>query len=460
MALQLSTVIIWALVISLALIFIIMLFGGTTAMQNTILGKIYRALFEQNKASQKGQPAKKPQQKENIFIRLKVYILDTKNHVIQTFYLLISAGMIIGWMIYIVPIVQLKPNGTIHNILCGLFSFASVGIFFILSFSDPGFITKQNVSKYMKTFKYDNIIFSQVKTCPVCKIERPPRSKHCSICNQCVSKIDHHCPWFNVCIGELNYRWFLLFLFINGVGSSYIGVLSTSILLKAIQEIKKSIRQKYYRGLEVAISKMTIFTQLAKWNPWIIMLAIYGAFMAVLVFGFFISHLATYGMRNVTTNESFKKDDIKKRKKSAKHVIQCTDKSHWHNNLKSYNKKQLEQDMQIVIKNAYSKGILKNIWEVIYPLSIRPENNNNNQKVNEKNEEGKMDKGYKHVDMNGNQLIGHTLFENIKQMEAEEYVKEMNLKQKMKVDKKQKQEKATPQQIAIENKFKGKKRKK
>ena len=48
--------------------------------------------------------------------------------------------------------------------------------------------------------------------CVTCQIRKPLRSKHCKICDVCISRFDHHCPWTMNCIGSGNHIFFIKYL--------------------------------------------------------------------------------------------------------------------------------------------------------------------------------------------------------------------------------------------------------
>ncbi|XP_058126004.1 palmitoyltransferase ZDHHC15 [Anopheles ziemanni] len=53
---------------------------------------------------------------------------------------------------------------------------------------------------------------ASVRFCEKCRLVKPDRAHHCSVCGVCVLKLDHHCPWVNNCINFTNYKYFILFL--------------------------------------------------------------------------------------------------------------------------------------------------------------------------------------------------------------------------------------------------------
>lgn len=249
-------------------------------------------------------------------------------------------------------------------------------LFLLTSFSDPGVVKAGSVSQYLSAYPYDNIIYSE-KKCPTCKIPKPARSKHCSICDQCVARFDHHCGWMNNCIGEKNTRYFMAFLFWHFLLCLYGTVAIGLIMAGKLQELRIVHILTVYYGVENSF--LSLAPHIAQWllgsyNTQILIM-VFLSIVGILLAGFFVYH-AKLCLSNTTTNETFKWQEYISCQRKLNEA-ESTDavpresmsgKSKW----KALFPRSSPDTVDIPKKNnTYDRGFVHNVGEVIFPPSTR-----------------------------------------------------------------------------------------
>mmetsp|Transcript_24463 Transcript_24463/g.36691 ORF Transcript_24463/g.36691 Transcript_24463/m.36691 type:complete len:326 (+) Transcript_24463:59-1036(+) len=123
-----------------------------------------------------------------------------------------------------------------EQILAALFVWGSAGLYYglVYPYAPPNlkntvFLVPYTVVMVICIFLYfyvetvdpirlnENMKFDSKKRyrfCEYCDNTKPMKltTKHCHICEKCVSHFDHHCKWLNTCIGAKNYWHFFTML--------------------------------------------------------------------------------------------------------------------------------------------------------------------------------------------------------------------------------------------------------
>lgn len=320
----------------------------------------------------------------NVILSVENFCCDRPNPILQVVYL-----AIIGATYYF--IVQSTFSYIPGYYISGVHRYTSllavgvgVVLFLLTSFSDPGTVKAENVAKYLSAYPYDNIIYSE-KECSTCRIPKPARSKHCGICDRCVARFDHHCGWMNNCIGERNTRFFMAFLLWHFLLCIYGTVAIGLVLAGRLKELKVIHILTVYYGIENSFASLAphvVQWLLGSYNTQLLLM-VFLAIVSLLLAGFFSYH-ANLCFTNTTTNETFKWEDyirwqqkLNEAKASTAALkagisgLNCERKppeSKW----KAFFRRSRLEDVEPVSKNnIYDKGFLRNLHEIIFPLSSR-----------------------------------------------------------------------------------------
>ena len=153
----------------------------------------------------------------NVYFWCNLFGITGKKYYHVIFAFLLISTPYIG-LLYILIKVHDNISITYQIIISSFFYIIELCAMILGCCTDPGILPRQGQDFYYTTNrplarKVINGHYIILTYCYSCSLYRPPRTSHCSVCDNCVERFDHHCIWLGTCIGKRNYRYFYILIF-------------------------------------------------------------------------------------------------------------------------------------------------------------------------------------------------------------------------------------------------------